>query len=157
MGGTIHEQSVPGSQSDLTGAEWQLLGPFPDEFTDESRAPCGLSLVNAFRMCPGIESAIGGTLAFAYGKTFRPDHSLDNSGVGSRANRARPKHGAPPTNGLPATHRLGERAPMTPEAGRFASTTVIAVILTIRRTVAAGVMICAGAAHPSKIGPMATF
>jgi hypothetical protein len=38
-----------------------------------------------------------------------------------------------------------------------ASTTVSAVILTMRRTVAAGVRMCTGAAHPKRMGPMATF
>jgi hypothetical protein len=39
----------------------------------------------------------------------------------------------------------------------LASTTVTAVILTMRRTVAAGVRMCAGAAQPSRMGPMATL
>ena len=42
-------------------------------------------------------------------------------------------------------------------ASRLASTTVTAVMLTMRRTVAAGVRICAGAAQPNKMGPMATL
>ncbi len=40
---------------------------------------------------------------------------------------------------------------------RLASTTVSAVMLTMRRTVAAAVKICAGAAQPSRIGPIATL
>src|ERR1035437_10268813 len=39
----------------------------------------------------------------------------------------------------------------------LASTTVTAVILTMRRTVAAGVKMCACAPQPSRIGPMATL
>src|ERR1700675_1692316 len=39
----------------------------------------------------------------------------------------------------------------------LAFTTVIAVMFTMRRTVAAGVNICADAAQPSSIGPMPTL
>ena len=42
-------------------------------------------------------------------------------------------------------------------APRLASTTASAVMLTMRRTVAAGVRMCAGAAQPSRIGPIATL
>ena len=39
----------------------------------------------------------------------------------------------------------------------LASTTVSAVMLTMRRTVADGVRMCTGAAQPSRIGPTVTF
>ena len=39
----------------------------------------------------------------------------------------------------------------------FASVTVSAVMLTMRRTVVDGVRMCTGAAAPNKIGPTATL
>jgi hypothetical protein len=45
----------------------------------------------------------------------------------------------------------------SPQRDEFASSTVSAVMLTMRRTVADAVMMCTGRAAPSRIGPIVTL
>ena len=56
-----------------------------------------------------------------------------------------------------ATPELVQHRRCDPALDLLASTTVTAVMLTMRRTVADGVRMWAGAAQPSKMGPTATL